>query len=220
MQLRLKLTPDALLIYRKKGGVLVFLFILCVASLMFSAAYFWLMMRQATTPSLVAIVIGLVFALVGFFGLFQLTRVARKMTKEDGTQVLLADASGLTVSLGIGAESKHFAWSSIAEVVLAEKFQVIEAYETSSSSRVIVVFLSGELFDAANWLIRLSLGIDKSGTGRPYVLANYPRGEGQTVEAALGKIAPSAAQIHLVSVVAFDLKTSDDTYTEASFSRA
>jgi hypothetical protein len=80
--------------------------------------------------------------------------------------------------------------------------------------RAVVVFLPAGVEESAGWLSRMKAGVSVSGTGRPYMLGSYPRGEGRAIEAALRQVAPTSVRVRFEQGAVFNTKASTDEYAE------
>jgi len=213
MQVRLKSNPGEIIVYREKWGTLAFGMAMGLVCVAFGVGFFSVAYEQAGPPRpFVAILCG-IFVLAGLAVLVRLPQQSRQLFADDGMPILVANASGLTLSPNLGSEPLQLAWNGIAEIVVAEKMRIVDSDETSFLWREIVVYLSIGATGADHWWSRAKNGINLSGTDRPFVLVAFPRGQGQGVCAALRKLAPDAVQVHHEERVVFDRKASTDTYS-------
>ena len=215
MQLRWKFTCDEVLIYREKWGTLAFAAIAGAGCLAFSIWFYWLMRTPATLMSPFLILFCATFGVFGAVVLFRLPGHARQVLKDKGAKLFVANPSGLTLTPNLGTEAKYLAWPAVAELVLAEKLRIVDSDETAFLSRAIIVFQPTGMHASATWLDRVKSGVAKSGEGRPYFLAQYPRGQGPAVAAALRALVPAPVQVRLRQRVVFDTRAGADTYAGA-----
>jgi hypothetical protein len=212
MQLRSKLTNEALIVYREKWGTLTFAAALGLACLAFGIGFHRLMRDAAGAPGIPLLLFCAVFVLAGGLILLSLPRHARRLRVDDGLHVLVADAAGIALTPNLGAATQRIAWSAVTEIVVAERLRIVDADETSFLRRTVVVFVSTD--GAANWLERTRSGIATSGTGRSYLLGDYPRGQGRTVRDALNHFGAGAVNVRLCTRAVLDRKTGADTLTD------
>ena len=211
MQIRYKSTAEALIIYREKWGTLALGLVMGLVCVAFGAGFYGVMADNVGAKQPLFLIFCGVFVLAGLAVLVRLPGQARQMMADDGLHILVADAQGITLSPNLGAEPRLYPWGDIEEIVLAEKLRIIDSDETSYLWRCVVIFLPMKAQGSASWFKRAKDGINLSGTGRPFVLGSFPRGQGQTIRAALRRLAPSAVPVHVKARVVFDQKASVDT---------
>ena len=212
MQLRSKLTNEALIVYREKWGTLAFAAGMGLSCLAFGIGFDRLMRDSAGAPGIPLLLFCAVFVLAGSLILLTLPRHARRLRLDDGLHVLVADAAGIALTPNLGAATQRIAWSSVTEIVLSEQLRIVDADETSFLRRTVVMFVSND--GAANSVVHIRSGIATSGTGRGYLLGDYPRGQGRTVRDALNHFAAGAVNVRLCTRAVLDRKTGADTLTD------
>lgn len=215
MQLRSKLTDEEAIIYREKWGTLAFAAALGFACVAFAIGFYWLSSDHAGPSKPFLIVFCSIFGIAGLALLIRLPIQARQVIADNGVRIVVANRTGITLRPNFGAEEKHYTWSTVAEVVLAEKLKIVGSDETTFLWRSIVVFLSRETHKSTTWLDRLTSGMSISGKGHRYLLGSYPRSQGQAIESAIRQFAPGSVPVRFVSKAVFDTKVSTDTYPGA-----
>jgi hypothetical protein len=155
------------------------------------------------------------FGTAGLASLLRLPRQARRYFTSDGAVVFVVDTQGIGLAHGVGTEPKRWPWSSIAEIVLAERMQRHEADESVFLKRQLIVFLQSEANAAATWLDRIKSGVARSGEGRVYLSGDYPHGQGAALLAEIRRLAPGSIAARACAKVVFDTKAHCDTYAES-----
>lgn len=214
MRLRSRITEQEIVVYREPWGTLAFAAAAGLACLAIGGGFWWLMRDHAGGSIVFLACFCLAFVSVGLLVLFRLPRQVRQVRDADGAVELVANAGGLALTPVFGAETMQLAWSSIAEIVLAEKHRIVDSDGTAYLSRTVIVFLSDRAPRSKSWIDRVQSGIARSGDDRPYLTVSYPRGEARSIEASLRRIAPDTVPVRLQPTVVFDTKSSTDTWQD------
>lgn len=214
MKLKLKFSVNEVLIYREKWGVVAYIAVLGILCVAIGIGFYWLLRDQAAAPKTFLFACCTLFGLAGGTLLLRLPAKAKQIIGSDGAHVLSAGPEGISVTQNLGAKRRSAMWSAIAEVVLAEKLGSIEFGETGYAWRRVIVFLKDE-YETSGFLDRVESGVFRSGSGRPYLSAPYPRGQGQSLEDALHQYAPPSVHVRSERLVVFDFKTHRDSYANA-----
>ena len=134
---------------------------------------------------------GAVFGLAGVALLVRLPSYLRKLHQDNGAILWSADEVGLKIEHGLHVPARCYSWSSVSEIVLAEKLHLIDADETTHIRHVVIVFLCFEDLGPPHWLDRVKSGLAKTAHGRLYYLASYPSDGHHALLDSFKEIAPS-----------------------------
>lgn len=211
MRRRSRITEEEVVIDREPWGTLAFAAAAGLACLAFGSGFWWLMRDHAAGSVVFLACFCLAFVTVGVLVLVRLPVQARRVLEADGAVELVANAGGLALTPVFGAETMQLSWSSVAEIVLAEKHRIVDSDGTSYLSRTVIVFLSDRAPSSKRWIDRVQSGIARSGDDRPYLTVGYPRGAARSLEAALRRVAPETVPIRLQQAVVFDTRSSMDS---------
>lgn len=211
MRLKSFVATDRLVIYREKWGALAAFALLGTGCLAFAVGFYWLMVYDAKVSNLFVTLFCGLFGLAGGLILLRLPELYRQFRKEKGLHELVADRLGITLPQGLGAASRIFPWSEVAELRLAENLKLIDPDETVYVTRAIVIFLHQAPDAQGGWLERVRLGVSRSGKKRPYLLGYFPRYQGATILAALRSLVPVSMPVGLEKHLVFDTKLGADS---------
>jgi hypothetical protein len=151
------------------------------------------------------------FLIAGLSILVTLPRVCRRAWRNDGALVFEADREGAGGGHGFGRPLHRWPWSAIEEIVIAERVRIRDRTETSYQSRRVLLFLTSEAVPQ-RWIDQIRVGLERTGQGRAYVSAAFPRRQGTELLASLRGIAPGRIAIRHVQRAMFDRKQSTDQF--------
>jgi hypothetical protein len=214
MRLKLRRSDTELVIYREKYGAIAYVAALGVACLVVAVGAYFLSNRAGTAgPFLIAF--SLLFGLAGAAVLLRLPAESQKFGDEGGAHVLSADSLGICVSANLGARRQSVLWTTIEEVVLAEKLKMLERCETTLVGRAVIVFLLKDEYESWSPLDRINAGASLSGSGRPYLHVPFPKHHQAPLLEGLRRYAPSRLDVRAEELVVFDYRSGTDSYSSA-----
>ncbi len=204
MQLRLRISDVEVMVFREKWGAMTMGIALGLTCIGFGVCFYLLAADQAGGSRIFLAAFCTIFVLVGLAVLWRLPKQTRQMFHDDGMRVLTADHSGIGVSALPGSPTVRLVWKAVDEVLLAERLKLVEGSETTYTWRTLVIFMDRAELDGLGWMERLNSAITTFGDGRPFLLCDYPRGQGPALQAALRRFAPAGVPVHLKPRVTFD----------------
>lgn len=213
MKLGLRIDDKAAVIYREKWGTLAFAFGMALVCIAFGLGFYNLMAPHAGPSHGLLTFLCAVFALAGVLFLVRLPGYVGKAVADDGILLVRVDASGITIMANLGAPVKHYAWTTVQEVVLAERLRTVESDETGFSWNALIVFLSPDA-PPVPWMERAQAGVSDSGEGRRYVSSVFPLGKGTQVRAEMARFAPASMPVRLCRRVVFDRRKALDAFED------
>lgn len=213
----MSVNSEKAIVFREKWGTLTIMAMAgCVCLIYPMLFYLQISAAQSGQSHSLLFIFCTVFALAGAVILIRLPRHARQYFQDSGAHVAVADLNGITLTSIPGTEPKHWPWSSIAEVTLANRLRIIDDEGTIFCSHSMVFFFPSEINESWSWLNKLKYGISKSGQGRFYLTCKYPQGTGLDVESAFRQFAPNSVRVKLHQKVVFDCRLGVDFYSEVS----
>lgn len=215
MKLKMSVNGEKAVVYREKWGTIAFITLLGGGCLIFPILFYWQSSssQPGSLQGVFALLYGL-FALAGLAILIRLPRYIGQLLNDNGAHMIVADASGISLTAILGIGSQHWPWNSITEVTLAERLGIIDHDEAAFRNHSLVCFLPATQYESLGWLNRLKFGVAKSGKGRTYLTCRYPPDKGLEFESALRQFAPDSVSIKLHRKVVFNCQTCVDIYSE------
>lgn len=212
MQLRVKFTDDSIIIYREKWGAIFTQLAIAIVCLAIAISFYFLGADKA--PLAFLIIFCGMFSCAGTAMLATLPRQSKIIFANDGAQMMVANQTGISLAPYLGSPAKYNAWERVAEIILTEKFQIIETYADDSSflRQQLIVILTADAHKKGHWLNELGSGITKSGEGRAYLCCDYPKKYRDDIYLALKKLVPSNVGIRIYSKVEFNRKLGKDSW--------
>ena len=210
MKLGARITPDSVVIYREKWGVLAFGVALGGALIGFAVWFYTLGAEHA--PPLFLIPFCAAFALAGAAVWWRLPNDARKMFQQDGLTLLRADVDGVEIVPLPGGASSHYRWSDLSEITFVDRLKIVEIDETIFSWRQLVLFPRKEALPGASRFNVALAGLAHSGEGRAYASIDYSREDADTLFEALRARAPAGVTVRRWRSACFDRKARTDFY--------
>lgn len=123
-----------------------------------------------------------------------------------GAKVVLvtADAAGITLAATPTLQKQFNAWERISEVALARTFKRIYPSGHFKCKNVVVIFLKPE-FEIPLHEDRVKLGVSVSGSGRQYLMSDFPDGNWQKFKSSAERYSPASVPVKEVSLMRFDI---------------
>jgi len=154
----------------------------------------------------------------GAFGLWMLLRLpaqARKVFRDGGVHHVVVDATGIAMNPTLGTWAKHIGWKDIAQVLLAERLDLVDHGRTHLLWGCMIIVLRPDAVARDGLVARLKTGVSHSGEGLPFVPASHPRRHAAAIEAALRRFAPDSVAVRRLAKLVFDRKRRRDRYDPA-----
>lgn len=215
MLLRFRDEGHRAILYREKWSSLALGVLGSFTLIGFSVAFYRLTVAQmpAAWPFVLLFCGGF-----GAFGLWMLLRLpaqARKVLRDGGVHHVVIDATGIRMNPTLGTWAKHIEWKDVAQVLLAERLDLVDHGRTHLLwGCMVIVFQPGAV--ARDGLVaRLKAGISHSGEGLPFVPASTPRRYATAVETVLRRFAPDSVAVRRHTKLVFDRKRRRDRFEPA-----
>lgn len=212
MKLMMTLDDHGVIVFREKWGVLALAVAVGVWCVGFAVLFHGAMGPQAGASHGALTVFLIIYGGAGAMFLLRLPRLAKRVFRDGGSRLVVADAAGITLTANLGAPPRHRAWSAVAEIALVERLRLVDSDETTDCKGALVLFLAPDGKPPPSWFERVQSGVATSGGGRPYLLGAYPRGQGPELAAALRRLAPGTVAVRRHDEAVFDTKTGADSY--------
>ncbi len=215
MKLQLTVNNEKTVISREKWGAVAFLSMLAFCCFI-PPVIFYLKITSSNSnpPSTFIISVSVALILLGAAILIRIPQRARQFFQDNGAIIFVADSHGITINTLLSVDKKHFQWSQLSEIMIADSLKVIDHEKNSFRNRSLILFLPPTAIESWSWLERLKFGLSKSGRGRNYLACNYPNKAGADIRFSLTQLAPTSIRIQHHQKVIFDSKTCVDIYSE------
>ncbi|MDP2805038.1 MAG: hypothetical protein Q8O24_03775 [Gallionellaceae bacterium] len=215
MKLQTTINSEKAIVFREKWGAIAFLVMMAFFCFIPPAIFYLkITSSQAVLPNTFIALICAALLLLGGAILIRIPQRAKQFLQDDGAIVFIADTAGITLNTILSRDAKHFSWSLVSEIMLADNFKVIDHEKNSFSRHSLILFLPPMAIESWGWLDRLKFGLSKSGRGRNYVACKYPNQKGPEIRSSLIQFAPISMRIKHHQKVIFDSKSCVDIYSE------
>lgn len=212
MKLGARITPDSVVIYREKWGVLALGVALGGACIGFAIWFYALGAARAPASFLVPFCAA--FMLAGLALWLRLPAEASKWFAQDGLILLRADARGVEIAPLPGAAPALFRWSDVSEIAFVESLDILEFDGTTYSWRQVILFLRDDTLAGASRLDLARAGLERSAEGHLYARIGYPSKEAAQLHDALRARAPDDVAITRCLAATFDHVARMDMFDE------
>lgn len=212
MLLRLRTQPDRAVVYWEKWSAAITGLLAGAFCVGFAVTFHRLSADVVGAAYPFLLVFCTLFALAGIAALALLPRQVRRLAQEDGAAHLEIDARGIAVTPTLGAEPRRLAWDRIDAVHLADRLKTIEHGETGYAWRVVLIMPTADDRASSGPTAQRQAGALRSGEGRPYLAAGFPRGKAAAVLDALRRHAPPGLVLRHHAEVVFDRKQQRDRF--------
>jgi hypothetical protein len=191
MKVKMRSSEEQVAIYRDGAGVLVYAISLAVGCIGFGILFVY-----TGGGSKSPLAFGGLFIAVGLLLLAALPAWSRRIKRDSGALLLVADALGLSIAPMLGAARVTNRWADVSQIVLANKLvEKRVAERTFGSNQVIVYFRQDSLGEDES--------LPRSPKGRSISVIDFPKGEVGRVKDELVRFFGNG-EVKMFSEVVFD----------------
>lgn len=209
MLLRLTSKGDSAIVYRATVPTVVLVAVTGLACIG-GAVGFYAAAGEPRGPGGAFYVFAAIFGLAGAVLLLRLPAQVHRANADGGVHHVVVDRNGLAYTPTMGSATLKLGWNDIDEVLVAESFELVEPDERDVQHNAILVVLKPRAIERLPFSARVGAGIGKSGEGRPYFSAGFPRGKRDALLHALRRCIPAGVPVHAWRHVQFDRKRGAD----------
>jgi len=205
MKVRMRSSDDQVVIYREGAGVVIYAITLAIACFALAALFFYISDDKAIPWAF-----GGLFIVAGGLLLTASPEFIRRIVKDKGAVLLVADKAGVSIAPMLGKAPVSYRWADVSQIFLTRKLVSKEIGERSyCNNQIIVCFRRDNIEEKAGLIERSKDQLWRSPNGRSISIIDFPRGEIDRVRNELIRFF-NAGDVQMFGKVIFDYAESTE----------